>query len=253
MNSRPKTIFCDIDGTLWNHIGGVPEQATCEKHELLPNTKEAIDKWDRLGYRIILTTGRKESLREKTEKELLRLGIVYDILIMGIGGGDRILINDRKLNGDRNTAYAINVVRNKGIPHFDFSSKFVTISDDQPNAVDKPWGREELIEYNDHYVLKKLFMKAGECCSLQYHELKRETVYVLYGKLKLYIGKDLDNLEEKILEANDSITILPYTLHRMEGIEDGCYLEASTNELWDVVRLQDKYKREGKDETDYKS
>ena len=45
MNSRPKTIFCDIDGTLWNHIGGVPEQATCEKHELLPNTKEAIDKW----------------------------------------------------------------------------------------------------------------------------------------------------------------------------------------------------------------
>ena len=104
-----------------------------------------------------------------------------------------------------------------------------------------------------HYVLKKLLMKAGECCSLQYHELKRETVYVLYGKLKLYIGKDLDNLEEKILEANDSVTILPYTLHRMEGIEDGCYLEASTNELWDVVRLQDKYKREGKDETDYKS
>ena len=47
---RPKTIFCDIDGTLWNHVGGVPEQATVNGHKLLPNTKEAIDKWDRLGY-----------------------------------------------------------------------------------------------------------------------------------------------------------------------------------------------------------
>ena len=54
--SRPKTIFCDIDGTLWNHVGGVPDQATTKKHILLPNTKKAIDKWDRLGYRIILTT-----------------------------------------------------------------------------------------------------------------------------------------------------------------------------------------------------
>ena len=69
---RPKTIFCDIDGTLQDHVGGVPEQATVKEHNLLPNTKEAIDKWDRLGYRIILTTGRKESLRPKTEKELLR-------------------------------------------------------------------------------------------------------------------------------------------------------------------------------------
>ena len=126
---RPKTIFCDIDGTLWNHVGGVPDQATCKSHELLPNTKEAIDRWDRLGYRIILTTGRKESLRPKTENELLRLGM-FDKLIMGLGGGAE-LINDRKPNGDKNTCYAVNVVRNK-IPYYDFTSKFVTIKDDQP-------------------------------------------------------------------------------------------------------------------------
>ena len=54
------------------------------------------------------------------------------------------------------------------------------------------WTKEELIEYNDKYVVKKLFMKAGECCSLQSHELKRETIYVLTGKLKLYIGKTID-------------------------------------------------------------
>ena len=95
-------------------------------------------------------------------------------------------------------------------------------------------------------------MKAGECCSLQYHELKRETIYILSGKGKLYIGTDVNNLEEKILTANDTITILPYTIHRMEGIEDCYYLETSTNELWDVVRLEDKYKREKTSESDYK-
>ena len=249
--SRPKTIFCDIDGTLWNHVGGISKQSKTEKHELLPNTISAIEKWDKLGYNIILTTGRKESLRELTEKHLKSIGIVYDKLIMGIGGGDRILINDRKPNGNRNTAYAINVVRNKGIQHYDFTTKYVTIADNQPDFVDKPWGREELIEYNDHYVVKKLFMKAGECCSMQYHELKKETIYVLKGKLKLYIGTDIENLEERILIANDRITINPYVIHRMEGIDDSEYLECSTNELWDVIRLKDKYKRENTKEKDY--
>ena len=252
---RPKTIFCDIDGTLWNHVGGVCEQANAE-HTLLPNTKEAIDKWDRNGYKIILTTGRKESLRNKTELELQRLGIVYDQLIMGLGGGVRVIINDRKPKndpkGDINTCFAVNVVRNKGIPYFDFTSKFVTISDEQPQSVDKPWGKEELIEYNDNYVVKKLYMKANECCSMQYHELKRETIYVLKGKLKLYIGSDIDNLEIKEMIPGDKITITPYTIHRMEGIDDSEYLECSTPELWDVIRLKDKYKRENTDEIDYK-
>lgn len=249
---RPKTIFCDIDGTLWNHVGGVPEQATCEKHELLPNTKEAIEKWDRLGYKVILTTGRKESLRFKTEEELLRLGIVYDQLIMGLGGGSRILINDRKPNGEKNTCYSVNTVRNKGIPYYDFTSNYVIISDDQPKEVEKPWGKEELLEYNDNYVVKKLFMKAGECCSLQYHELKRETIYVLSGKVKLHIGKDINELEKKEMNTGDKITIAPYTIHRMEGITDCEYLECSSPELWDVIRLEDKYKRENTNEIDYK-
>ena len=252
MTERPKTIFCDIDGTLWNHVGSVSKQINVEKHKLLPNTLDAIDSWDKLGYKIILTTGRKESLRKMTEEHLSELGIAYDQLLMGLGGGDRILINDRKPKGNRNTAYAINVVRNNGIPHYDFTTKFVNISDNQPEKVEKPWGREELIEYNDHYVVKKLFMKAGECCSMQYHELKRETIYVLSGKVKLYIGTDINNLEERIMTANDTVTILPYTIHRMEGVEDSYYLESSTNELWDVVRLQDKYKREGQSENNYK-
>ena len=240
---RPKTIFCDIDGTLWNHVGNATNQSLEYNHYLLPNTKEAIDKWEFSGYKIILTTGRKESLRKKTENQLEKLGIVYDQLIMGLGGGDRIIINDRKENGVKNTCYAVNVIRNKGIHHYDFNSEFVTISDNQPKEVIKPWGKEELIECNDNYVVKKLYMKANECCSLQYHELKRETIYALSGKLRLYIGNDINNMNITEMLPGDNITIKPYTLHRMEGIEDSIYIECSTSELWDVVRLEDKYKR----------
>ena len=249
--NKPKTIFCDIDGTLLKHAGPASEQINQENSITLPNTLDAINLWDKLGYKVILTTGRKESLRSITEKTLNRNKIVYDQLIMGLGGGDRILINDRKPDIDRNTCYSINLPRDKGINHYDFRSKFVTISDNQPVQVEKPWGRENLIEYNDNYVVKKLFMKAGECCSMQYHELKKETIYVLDGKLKLYIGNDIENLEEKIMFPGDSISISPFTIHRMEGIEDSEYLECSTNELWDVVRLKDKYKREGEKEKNY--
>lgn len=242
--SKSKTIFCDIDGTLVTHMRGCYNQIVNKSEaSLLPNTIEAIQLWDKLGYKVILTSGRKESTRKMTEEQLNNLGISYDELILGIGNGDRIIINDRKENGIKNTCYAINTVRNKGINHYDFTSENVIISDEQPKEVIKPWGKEELIEFNDKYVVKKLFMKKNECCSLQYHELKKETIYVLDGKLKLYIGNDIDNLEEKIMVKNDTITISPYTIHRMEGIEDSLYLECSTNELWDVVRLQDKYAR----------
>ncbi len=93
-------------------------------------------------------------------------------------------------------------------------------NDNQPKEVIKPWGKEELIECNDNYVVKKLFMKKNECCSLQYHELKKETIYVLNGKLRLYIGTDINNLEKKEMKPGESINISPFTIHRMEGIED---------------------------------
>ena len=114
MDSRPKTIFCDIDGTLVKH--GVPWES-CQsdfKMELLEGTLEKFAEWDRLGYVIILVTGRRESMRSVTEKQLSDVGIFYDQLIMGIGSGERVLINDIKPNGTL-TAAAVNLNRNTGI------------------------------------------------------------------------------------------------------------------------------------------
>jgi len=113
-----KTIFCDIDGTLLKHKGDILLHIK-EEPELLDNVIETIKNWDKKCYKIILTTGRKESLRKLTEEQLLKVGIIYDQLIMGISNGDRILINDRKQNTNRDTAYAINVNRNEGFKDLD--------------------------------------------------------------------------------------------------------------------------------------
>ena len=109
--------------------------------------------------------------------------------------------------------------------------------------IEKPWGREEVIEINEHYMFKKLTMWKGHRCSLQYHNQKKETIYVLSGQLKIYSGPSENELTVKIYSSNDTITLLPGTIHRMEGVEDCIYLEASTPQMEDVVRIQDDYNR----------
>lgn len=110
-------------------------------------------------------------------------------------------------------------------------------------VIEKPWGREEVIEINENYMVKKLTMWAGHRCSLQYHNIKMETIYVLSGVLKIIHGESQDALKEKLYRAGDTITISPGLIHRMEGVEDAVYLEASTPEIDDVVRLIDDYQR----------
>jgi mannose-6-phosphate isomerase len=107
----------------------------------------------------------------------------------------------------------------------------------------KPWGREEIIETNDKYMLKRLTMWAGHRCSLQYHNKKTETIYVISGAIKVILGASQDALEEKIYSVGDTLTIPAGLIHRMEGVEDAVYLEASTPEMDDVVRLVDDYQR----------
>jgi len=111
---RPKCVFLDIDGTIVRHSGSLSGQIM-QTPTLLDGTIEAMSEWDKMGYTIILTTGRKEGLRDVTKKQLLELGIIYDQLIMGIGGGIRVLINDKKINTESQTAIAINLERNEGI------------------------------------------------------------------------------------------------------------------------------------------
>ena len=109
-----KTIFLDIDGCLIKHKGNLSKQMT-EDAELLPGVIDKLNEWEADGHRIILTTGRKESMRSYTENQLLKLGIFYDQLIMGLPRGERVIINDKKNDSDVITASAIQIERNVGL------------------------------------------------------------------------------------------------------------------------------------------
>jgi len=111
------------------------------------------------------------------------------------------------------------------------------------DRINKPWGYEEIIEKNKSYVVKKLFMKKGHCCSLQYHEKKHETICVLSGVLEIEHGHNKNDLICKHLKKGEMFICEPYYIHRMKGVTNCIYIECSTTELDDVVRLMDDYGR----------
>jgi mannose-6-phosphate isomerase-like protein (cupin superfamily) len=111
--------------------------------------------------------------------------------------------------------------------------------------VDKPWGHEEVFAETPNYVGKILFIRKGEALSLQYHEVKEETLRVLDGELELVVGRDPQSLESHLLDRGAVFHVTPGTLHRMIAVSDCSLLEVSTNHLDDVVRLEDRYGRQG--------
>jgi mannose-6-phosphate isomerase len=110
----------------------------------------------------------------------------------------------------------------------------------------KPWGKEIWFAHTDKYAGKILHISKGHRYSLQYHEKKHETQYVYKGKLKLIYGPSQEDLKEITLNPGDKFEVHPYTVHRLEAIEDSEVFEVSTPELDDVVKLDDDYGRTGK-------
>jgi mannose-6-phosphate isomerase-like protein (cupin superfamily) len=109
--------------------------------------------------------------------------------------------------------------------------------------VDKPWGYELIWAHTDRYVGKILHIEAGEALSLQYHQRKDETLYLLSGDLELDIGDDEQTLQTVVLRPGESMHVWPGRRHRLTARTACDVLEASTPELDDVVRLVDRYGR----------
>lgn len=110
--------------------------------------------------------------------------------------------------------------------------------------VPKPWGHEVIWARTPHYVGKILHIKAGHALSVQYHNQKDETIYLLRGEM-IYRVQQGDTLVDVPLAAGESFRNEPGTIHQMEAVTDCDVLEASTPHLDDVVRLSDRYGREG--------
>ena len=112
-----------------------------------------------------------------------------------------------------------------------------------PMRVEKPWGHELIWAATDRYVGKILHVKAGHALSLQYHERKDETIHLLRGEMRFWAGPSIEELKELPLREGESFRVTVGTVHRMEAVSDIDILEASTPELDDVVRLEDRYGR----------
>lgn len=107
-----KTWFIDIDGVIFEHNGYLYSKES--NHEIpLPGVLSFFQSLD-CNDKVILCTARKESFRQNTEASLLATGIRYDLLLMNLPTGKRIIINDKKDDGMQ-TAFAVNVKRNSGI------------------------------------------------------------------------------------------------------------------------------------------
>ena len=144
-------------------------------------------------------------------------------------------------------------------------------------TVPKPWGHETIWAKTDRYVGKIIHIKAGHALSVQYHNRKDETVYLLSGELKYWVAIEargqrpeakgpfaggphrtagtgetpvaarspIPDMSDVRLQVGDAFRITPGTIHYMEAVTDCDILEVSTPELDDVVRLKDRYGREG--------
>jgi mannose-6-phosphate isomerase len=127
---------------------------------------------------------------------------------------------------------------NEGTDRFAFS----------PRRVEKPWGWELIWAQAEQYVGKLIFVRAGEALSLQYHAAKDESWLIQEGRARLELGAVEEELQTTEIGPGDAFRYRPGTVHRLSALEDTLVLEVSTPELDDVIRLEDRYGREGTSE-----
>ncbi len=106
--------------------------------------------------------------------------------------------------------------------------------------VEKPWGYELWWAVTDKYVGKLIHVNRGQALSLQYHNVKHESMYVVSGEAIIMVDGS-----PQTMGPGDAVEIPPLTQHRLTAVTDVDVMEVSTPELDDVVRLEDHYGREG--------
>ena len=112
MEQKHATIFCDIDGTILKYRKfGTYES---EMPQVIPSTLEYLKKEKANGSFIVLTSARPLDLYAFTQNEMIRCGVPFDRILLGIGRGVRYLINDKDPGDDKDRAVAINLERDSG-------------------------------------------------------------------------------------------------------------------------------------------
>lgn len=111
--------------------------------------------------------------------------------------------------------------------------------------VEKPWGWELWWAHTERYVGKILHVKKGGALSYQFHRAKDETIYLLRGELTVELARRGRRRQQWTMRSGEALRIYPGDHHRMTALTTCDVLEASTPEVEDVVRLEDRYGRVG--------
>lgn len=205
-DNKSKTIICDIDGVLFHHYcKGLSGQVTNEPR-ILTDVYEKFQYWDSNGYNIVLITGRKESLRNITTNLLHSFGLYFDKLVMGVGGGDRILINDRKPDG-RPTAWTINNNRNEGLVNTNYDNLSVLTT-----VYFEAWSAKDVSKLKEMFSEEILLQDWNVSCEGKENVLKaNENIFSSVKKLSVDI-KSLSHVGNKVLAEINVVadeTVIP--------------------------------------------
>ena len=107
---------------------------------------------------------------------------------------------------------------------------------------EKPWGYEVLWANTENYVAKLIHINPESRMSLQFHQKKEETIYVMRGELVVWENKEKNEFIR--LGPGNTYHVKPGMVHRFGAKKQPVMLmEVSTNHLSDVVRIEDDYKR----------
>lgn len=119
-------------------------------------------------------------------------------------------------------------------------------------VVKKPWGKEVWLALNEHYCYKRIYIKAGEKTSFQYHVRKRETNFIISGEAEVLLEDDEGIMQSYQMQEGDFFDVVPPRRHRITAKTDLILQEVSTPEVDDVIRIFDDTNRpDGKIESEH--
>jgi mannose-6-phosphate isomerase len=132
-------------------------------------------------------------------------------------------------------------MNNPKMPHYD-PSNFVT--EPYVERVEKPWGYElHWVREDAPYMGKILHVDAGGSLSLQVHERKQESYFMMAGRAQLIWEDNTGTMIETEMRSGLGYTTCIGQKHRIEAITNCDVVEVSTPERGTTWRLWDKYSR----------
>ncbi|MFA4995702.1 MAG: hypothetical protein WC536_01005 [Patescibacteria group bacterium] len=110
--------------------------------------------------------------------------------------------------------------------------------------INKPWGYEIIFTPEDAPVVGKIIhVNAGKRLSLQYHDEKIEALCLIKGEAKITLGDKNCKTIEISMELNKGYFMQPGQIHRVSAVTDIIFVESSTPEIGNTIRLEDDNNR----------